>query len=52
MPCGSGTIVGFEVRCKIPEDAHWNFPNFPADLGGDVENQKTINTRLIATGIA
>ena len=51
MPCGGGTVVGFQVRGEIPKDAHGNFPNFPADLGRDIENQKTVNSRLIATRV-
>src|SRR5437660_11690630 len=52
MACRGGTVVGVEVRGEIPEGAHRNFPNFPANLGGYVEDQKTVDARLIATGIA
>ena len=47
-----GTIVSFEVGRKIPEDPHGNFSNFPADLSRYIKNQKTVDTCLIATGIA
>src|SRR5437588_12160632 len=52
MACRGGSVVGVEVRGEIPEGAHRNFPNFPANLGGYVEDQKTVDARLIATGIA
>src|SRR5207237_9541416 len=52
MACRGGSVVGVEVRCEIPEGAHRNFPDLPADLSGYVEDQKTVDARLIATGIA
>src|SRR5437016_6826007 len=52
MACCCSAIVSIEVRCEIPEGAHRNFPDLPANLGGYVEDQKTVDARLIATGIA
>src|SRR5215475_4239762 len=52
MACGCCTSVGVEVHCEISKGAHGNFPNFPANFHGEVENQETVDTRLIAAGIA
>src|SRR5205823_9721418 len=52
MPRGISTIIRVKVRCKIPEDSHWDFPNLPAEFHRHIENQKTVDTRLIATRIA
>src|SRR5215475_355491 len=52
MSCRLSAVVTFDIVGKLTEDAHWQVPEFPADLSWYIKNQQAVNADLICIRIA